>query len=80
MPHNSGAEFVFFASDAEECDKAQDGRELISGTREEISRKRFTNGQGYHCYGLKITKLAPAGSSYGDLATVKNFTFYYKGQ
>merc|ERR1712142_1287766 len=67
------AQFEFFASDTKAC--TRNGRELISGTRDEINEKIFANGRRYHCYGLKITNL-PTTKNWGKLATLKNFRFY----
>jgi len=68
-----GAVFEFFGSSTEEC--AEKGTVLISGNRADIYNRKFTNGRAYHCYGLKITKLAK--SSYGRLASLMKFDFQY---
>jgi len=70
-----GSEFEFFASESKEC--AKEGKKLISGNREKINGKDFSNGQSYHCYGLSVTKLVK--TSYGELASIKNFHFRIKG-
>jgi len=68
----SGAAFEFFASSGEECAEPKNGNVLIKGTREEISNIKFKNGQRYHCYGLRITKLAQT-KNWGALASLKKF-------
>ena len=71
-----GAQFEFFASDTNEC--TENGRILISGTREQINGKLFANGKPYHCYGLKITNLP--NTIWGRLATLKQFHFSIFGE
>jgi len=70
-----GAVFEFFGSSTEEC--AEKGTVLINGTRADIFDRKFSNGRSYHCYGLKITKLAK--SSHGRLASLMKFDFQYTG-
>jgi len=66
----AGAEFEFFA-----CDDAKElckrGRVLINGIQKEINGKEFDNGQNYHCYGLKITKLGAY-----QYASLMNFQYF----
>jgi len=69
-----GAEFEFFASDTNEC--TEDGRKLISGTREKINGRIFENGKLHHCYGLKITDLPETKRGY--LASLKHFQFFVR--
>merc|ERR1719334_2744542 len=56
---DKAASYEFYGSDTAACSKT--GKTLIYGTRSEIVGKNFNNGvngQAYHCYGLKVTKLA----------------------
>jgi len=69
-----GALFEFFGSSTEEC--AEKGTVLISGNKADIYNRQFPNGRSYHCYGLKITKLAES-SRYGRLASLTKFDFQY---
>ena len=71
-----GALFEFFGSSTEEC--AEKGTVLISGNKADINNRQFPNGRSYHCYGLKITKLAES-SRYGRLASLTKFDFQYTG-
>merc|ERR1719244_1587077 len=64
-----GARFEFFACDAKELCK--EGRVLIKGTQKEISGKEFYNGQNYHSYGLKITKLGA-----NQYVSLMNFQYF----
>lgn len=81
---DKAASYEFYGSDTAACSKT--GKTLIYGTRSEIVGKNFNNGvngQAYHCYGLKVTKLADTRDTrkhrYGPLATLKNFGFSVKG-
>ena len=68
-----GAEFEFFASNTQTCGK--EGKVLINGTQKEISGKDFDNGQYYHCYGFKITKLGA-----NQYASLMNFQYFVLGK
>jgi len=71
-----GASFEFYGSDdTNACGKT--GETLIEGKRYQINGRKFNNTKAYHCYGLKVTKLAK--TRYGSLATIRQFRFRVRG-